>query len=133
MADNEAEEGDPNVDDDGIQIQTYTAMVLVVVPPKEFAEQTLRHARSSLYNVHVGTKVVGVSSSNRQSTRRRQWSVERLRYQLRHGELSMCQCRGESFRTLIRKCPIWSIARYFSQPMQVIYIYIYTRLISHRF
>ena len=36
MAENEAEEGDPNVDEDGIQIQSYTAMVLVVVPPKDF-------------------------------------------------------------------------------------------------
>lgn len=44
-----------NVDADGIQIQSYTAMVLVVVPPSEFDEQTLRQARSSLYNVHVGT------------------------------------------------------------------------------
>lgn len=61
MAENEAAEGDPNVDEDGIQIQSYTAMVLVVVPPREFAEQTLRHARSSLYNVHVGTRVVGLN------------------------------------------------------------------------
>ncbi len=54
MADQE-EKQDENVDADGIQIQTYTAMVLVVVPPTEFDEQTLRQVRSSLYNVHVGT------------------------------------------------------------------------------
>lgn len=54
MADQEDTEA-TNVDADGIQIQSYTAMVLVVVPPTEFDEQTLRQARSSLYNVHVGT------------------------------------------------------------------------------
>ena len=57
MADQEENE-DTNLDEDGIQIQQYTAMVLVVVPPSEFDEQTLRQARSSLYNVHVGTRSV---------------------------------------------------------------------------
>jgi protease I len=45
-------------DADGLVIQKYTSMVLVVVPDAEFDEQTLRHARSSLYNVHVGTTAV---------------------------------------------------------------------------
>jgi len=54
MAEQEDNEA-TNVDADGIQIQSYTAMVLVVVPPTNFDEQTLRQARSSLYNVHVGT------------------------------------------------------------------------------
>lgn len=54
MAEQEDNEA-TNVDADGIQIQSYTAMVLVVVPPTDFDEQTLRQARSSLYNVHVGT------------------------------------------------------------------------------
>lgn len=54
MADQEDKQG-AEVDEDGVQIQTYTAMVLVVVPPSDFDEQTLRQARSSLYNVHVGT------------------------------------------------------------------------------
>ncbi len=54
MAEQEEKDG-AELDDDGVQIQSYTAMVLVVVPPSEFDEQTLRQARSSLYNVHVGT------------------------------------------------------------------------------
>ena len=57
MAENEATD-EQELDEDGIQIQKYTSMVLVVVPPSDFAEQTLRHARSSLYNVHVGTRCV---------------------------------------------------------------------------
>ena len=33
-------------------------MVLVVVPPSEFGDESLRYARSSLSNVHVGTRSV---------------------------------------------------------------------------
>ena len=33
-------------------------MVLVVVPPRDFGDQILRYARSSLYNVSVGTRSV---------------------------------------------------------------------------
>jgi protease I len=43
------------VDADGLVVQKYRSVVLVVVPPAEYAEETLRYARSSLYNVHVGT------------------------------------------------------------------------------
>ncbi len=50
---------DANVDADGLAIHRYVSMVLVVVPDRDYAEQTLRHARSSLYNVHVGTRSVG--------------------------------------------------------------------------
>lgn len=57
MAETTAE---PEVDEDGIPIQKYRSMVLVVVPGKDFAEETLRYARSSLYNVHVGTYLVAV-------------------------------------------------------------------------
>ena len=57
MADKDENEG-LELDEDGIQIQQYTAMVLVVLPPEDFDEQTLRQARSSLYNVHVGTRSV---------------------------------------------------------------------------
>jgi putative intracellular protease/amidase len=45
-------------DGDGLVLQKYEAMVLVVVPPRDFEEQTLRHARSSLANVRVGTRSV---------------------------------------------------------------------------
>lgn len=45
-------------DADGIAVQRYEALVLVVVPAQDFAEQTLRHTRSALANVHVGTRVV---------------------------------------------------------------------------
>jgi len=49
---------DAELDADGIVIQKYRSLVLVVVPPSEFGDETLRYARSSLHNVHVGTRVV---------------------------------------------------------------------------
>jgi hypothetical protein len=45
-------------DADGMVVHKYESIVLVVVPPHEYAEQTLRHARSSLAVVHVGTRSV---------------------------------------------------------------------------
>jgi len=57
MADQGTEQGTEK-DEDGLQIQKYEAMVLFVVPPTEFAEQTMRHARSSLANVSVGSRSV---------------------------------------------------------------------------
>lgn len=50
------------VDADGLVVQKYKSVVLVVVPPKGFGEQTLRYARSSLYNVHVGTRSVSTET-----------------------------------------------------------------------
>lgn len=49
---------EPETDADGLAIQRYVSMVLVVVPPEGFDDQALRFARSSLYNVHVGTRSV---------------------------------------------------------------------------
>lgn len=46
------------VDEHGLVVHTYVSTVLVVVPPGGYAETTLRYARSSLFNVHVGTRVV---------------------------------------------------------------------------
>jgi len=46
---------EPEKDQDGLVVQKYTSTVLVVVPAHDYGEQTLRHARSSLHNVHVGT------------------------------------------------------------------------------
>ncbi len=46
---------EPQKDQDGLVVQKYTSTVLVVVPGHDYGEQTLRHARSSLHNVHVGT------------------------------------------------------------------------------
>lgn len=43
------------LDADGLVIQRYDSIVLVVVPPDGFGDQILRYARSSLYNVHVGS------------------------------------------------------------------------------
>lgn len=57
-ADAKPEEGDPNVDEYGVTIQKYVATVLVVVPKEGYGEETLRYARSCLYNVHVGTRAV---------------------------------------------------------------------------
>jgi protease I len=61
MAKNEAGSGEAAKDADGLVIQKYTSLVLVVVPPADYGEQTLRHARSSLYNVHVGTYSVSTN------------------------------------------------------------------------
>ena len=49
-------------DADGLIVQKYQSMVLVVLPPRGFGEQILRYARSSLYNVHVGTWSVSTES-----------------------------------------------------------------------
>jgi len=46
---------EPEKDADGLIVQKHTSTVLVVVPERDYGEQTLRHARSSLHNVHVGT------------------------------------------------------------------------------
>ena len=46
------------LDEHGLVVHQYTSTVLVVVPPAGFSETTLRYARSSLFNVHVGTRVV---------------------------------------------------------------------------
>lgn len=45
------------LDEDGLIVQRYDRRVLVAVPPRGFGDQTLRYARSSLYNIHVGTWV----------------------------------------------------------------------------
>jgi putative intracellular protease/amidase len=49
---------EPELDEDGLIIQRYDSVVLVVVPPAGYGDQILRYARSSLYNVHVGTRSV---------------------------------------------------------------------------
>ena len=53
---------DAELDADGLVVQKYHSMVLVVVPAHDFGDECLRYARSSLYNVHVGTRVVSVQS-----------------------------------------------------------------------
>lgn len=58
MADKQTADAGPELDADGIPIQTYISTVLVVVPSKDFGEQALRYARSCLHNVHVGTRSV---------------------------------------------------------------------------
>ena len=55
MSKKEATAAHVEKDADGLVIQKHESMVLIVLPPRDFAEQTLRHARSSLHNVHVGT------------------------------------------------------------------------------
>ena len=46
------------LDEDGLIVQKYESIVLVVLPPEGFGDQILRYARSSLYNVHVGSHSV---------------------------------------------------------------------------
>lgn len=43
------------LDEDGLVVQKYLSRVLLVLPPEAFGDQILRYARSSLYNVHVGS------------------------------------------------------------------------------
>ena len=52
------QEKDVELDADGLLVQKYQSVVLVVLPPRGFGEQILRYARSALYNVHVGTRSV---------------------------------------------------------------------------
>jgi len=54
---------DAELDADGLVVQKYRSMVLVVVPAHDFGDECLRYARSSLYNVHVGTRVVSIQSA----------------------------------------------------------------------
>lgn len=44
-----------DLDEDGLVIQKYLSSVLLVLPHEGFGDQILRYARSSLYNVHVGS------------------------------------------------------------------------------
>jgi putative intracellular protease/amidase len=46
------------LDADGLVVQKYKSQVLLVVPPKDYGDECLRYTRSSLYNVHVGTRSV---------------------------------------------------------------------------
>lgn len=46
------------VDEHGLVVHKYVSTVLVVVPPSGYGETTLRYARSALFNVHVGSRVV---------------------------------------------------------------------------
>jgi len=55
MAKKEAKPAEAELDEHGLVVQKYVSTVLVVVPPRGFAETALRYARSALYNVHVGT------------------------------------------------------------------------------
>jgi deglycase len=48
----------PQLDEHGLVVHRYVSTVLVVVSPSGYAETTLRYARSALFNVHVGTRVV---------------------------------------------------------------------------
>ena len=50
-----AADSEQELDEDGLVIQKYDSIVLVIVPPEDFGDQILRYARSSLYNIHVGT------------------------------------------------------------------------------
>lgn len=52
------------LDADGLVIQKYKSMVLVVLPRDQFGDECLRYARSSLYNVHVGTWAVSTETAD---------------------------------------------------------------------
>lgn len=57
-----AEPEGAELDEDGLVVQRYESVVLVVLPPVGFGDQILRYARSSLYNVRVGTYSVSTVS-----------------------------------------------------------------------
>lgn len=59
-----ADTQEPELDEDGLVIQRYDSMVLVVVPQNGFGDQILRYARSSLYNVSVGTRSVSIDADS---------------------------------------------------------------------
>ena len=52
------------LDADGLVVQKYLSRVLVVLPQEGFGDQILRYARSSLYNVHVGTVSTAVDADS---------------------------------------------------------------------
>ena len=60
----EEKTAEEELDEDGLVVQKYSSVVLVVLPPEGFGEQILRYARSSLYNVHVGTRSVSTQDQD---------------------------------------------------------------------
>ena len=55
-----ADAQEQQLDEDGLVVQKYHSKVLVVMPAEGFGDQILRYARSSLYNVHVGSTSVAI-------------------------------------------------------------------------
>lgn len=62
MSKKEASAGEKK-DEHGLVVHSYASTVLVVVPTEQYAETTLRYARSALYNVHVGTRSVALDDT----------------------------------------------------------------------
>jgi len=65
MAKKSAAPAGAELDADGLVVQKYKSVVLLVVPPAEYGEECLRYARSSLHNVHVGTRSVSTQAGER--------------------------------------------------------------------
>lgn len=59
-----ADTPEQELDGDGLVVQKYAAKVLVVLPAEGFGDQILRYARSTLYNVHVGTTSVAARADD---------------------------------------------------------------------
>ncbi|MEW6073877.1 MAG: DJ-1/PfpI family protein [Planctomycetota bacterium] len=51
-------------DEYGLVIPVHRGMVLFVVPPRDFAEATLRHARSCLLTVDLGSRTVSTPDAD---------------------------------------------------------------------
>ena len=64
MAKKESSPAEPDVDEHGLVVHRYVSTVLVVVPARDYAETTLRYARSALFNVHVGTRSVSTADED---------------------------------------------------------------------
>jgi putative intracellular protease/amidase len=58
------EASEPELDEDGLTIQRYDSNVLFVLPPEGYGDQILRYARSSLYNVAIGSRAVTCSEDH---------------------------------------------------------------------
>ena len=61
MSDEAATDPGSELDEDGLVVQKYRSLVLVVVPESDYGDECLRYARSSLFNVHVGTRSVSTN------------------------------------------------------------------------
>ena len=64
MSDEAAADPGSELDEDGLVVQKYRSLVLVVVPESDYGDECLRYARSSLFNVHVGTRSVSTNDED---------------------------------------------------------------------
>ena len=110
------------VDADGLVVQKYKSLVLVVVPSVEFGDESLRYARSSLYNVHVGTW--SVSTDDRELIKGRhqdEFVADGLLRDARmEGYSGLILCGGEGAQRLFEDADALRLAREAAQQKKLI-------------